>query len=74
MARRIIGAKGTNMKRIVKQTEAKLRLRGVGSGYFEVTTSGARKIVDVDICDIDGYIYINMYVWSLVFLLLCDLN
>mmetsp|Transcript_103279 Transcript_103279/g.245991 ORF Transcript_103279/g.245991 Transcript_103279/m.245991 type:complete len:440 (+) Transcript_103279:130-1449(+) len=35
VARRIIGAKGTNMKRIVKQTEAKLRLRGVGSGYFE---------------------------------------
>ena len=23
------------MKRIVKNTEAKLRLRGVGSGYFE---------------------------------------
>merc|ERR1719359_1550033 len=35
VARRIIGAKGANMKRIVKQTEAKLRLRGVGSGYFE---------------------------------------
>jgi len=35
VARRIIGAKGTNMKRIVRQTEAKLRLRGVGSGYFE---------------------------------------
>lgn len=35
VVRRIIGAKGTNMKRIVKQTEAKLRLRGVGSGYFE---------------------------------------
>jgi len=37
VARRIIGAKGANMKRIVKQTEAKLRLRGVGSGYFEGT-------------------------------------
>mmetsp|Transcript_25403 Transcript_25403/g.46091 ORF Transcript_25403/g.46091 Transcript_25403/m.46091 type:complete len:463 (+) Transcript_25403:106-1494(+) len=35
VARRIIGAKGANMKRIVRQTEAKLRLRGVGSGYFE---------------------------------------
>jgi len=35
VARRIIGAKGANMKKIVKQTEAKLRLRGVGSGYFE---------------------------------------
>jgi len=35
VARRIIGAKGANMKRIVKETEAKLRLRGIGSGYFE---------------------------------------
>lgn len=35
VARRIIGAKGANMKRIVKTTDAKLRLRGVGSGYFE---------------------------------------
>jgi len=35
VARRIIGAKGANMKRVVKMTEAKLRLRGVGSGYFE---------------------------------------
>merc|ERR1719460_2375808 len=35
VARRIIGAKGANMKRIVKLSEAKLRLRGVGSGYFE---------------------------------------
>lgn len=35
VARRVIGAKGANMKRIVKQTEAKLRLRGEGSGYFE---------------------------------------
>eukprot|EP00931_Biecheleriopsis_adriatica_P076170 TRINITY_DN49905_c0_g1_i1.p1 TRINITY_DN49905_c0_g1~~TRINITY_DN49905_c0_g1_i1.p1 ORF type:complete len:481 (-),score=103.85 TRINITY_DN49905_c0_g1_i1:45-1487(-) len=35
VARRIIGAKGANMKRIVRQTDAKLRLRGVGSGYFE---------------------------------------
>lgn len=35
VARRVIGAKGANMKRIVRLTEAKLRLRGVGSGYFE---------------------------------------
>jgi len=35
VARRVIGAKGANMKRIVMQTEAKLRLRGEGSGYFE---------------------------------------
>lgn len=35
VVRRIIGAKGANMKRIVRQTEAKLRLRGVGSGYLE---------------------------------------
>merc|ERR1719460_1799890 len=35
VARRIIGTKGANMKRIVKQSEAKLRLRGQGSGYFE---------------------------------------
>eukprot|EP00930_Biecheleria_cincta_P051244 TRINITY_DN363_c0_g2_i1.p1 TRINITY_DN363_c0_g2~~TRINITY_DN363_c0_g2_i1.p1 ORF type:complete len:483 (-),score=89.23 TRINITY_DN363_c0_g2_i1:135-1583(-) len=37
VARRIIGAKGANMKKIVKHTDAKLRLRGVGSGYFEGT-------------------------------------
>mmetsp|Transcript_55194 Transcript_55194/g.162251 ORF Transcript_55194/g.162251 Transcript_55194/m.162251 type:complete len:480 (-) Transcript_55194:163-1602(-) len=35
VARRLIGSKGSNMKRIVRTTEAKLRLRGVGSGYFE---------------------------------------
>mmetsp|Transcript_79533 Transcript_79533/g.170478 ORF Transcript_79533/g.170478 Transcript_79533/m.170478 type:complete len:561 (-) Transcript_79533:41-1723(-) len=35
VVRRIIGSKGANMKKVVKQTEAKLRLRGVGSGYFE---------------------------------------
>jgi len=35
VARRVIGAKGANMKRIVMQSEAKLRLRGEGSGYFE---------------------------------------
>jgi len=35
VARRIIGAKGANMKKVVKNTEAKLRLRGAGSGYFE---------------------------------------
>eukprot|EP00747_Dinoflagellata_sp_TGD_P168400 gnl/TRDRNA2_/TRDRNA2_194689_c0_seq1.p1 gnl/TRDRNA2_/TRDRNA2_194689_c0~~gnl/TRDRNA2_/TRDRNA2_194689_c0_seq1.p1 ORF type:complete len:454 (+),score=90.15 gnl/TRDRNA2_/TRDRNA2_194689_c0_seq1:97-1458(+) len=38
VARRLIGPKGANMKKIVKQTEAKLRLRGVGSGYFEGTS------------------------------------
>merc|ERR1719401_1458219 len=35
VARRLIGSKGANMKRIVRQTDAKLRLRGQGSGYFE---------------------------------------
>jgi hypothetical protein len=35
VARRIIGQKGSNMKRIVKDTDAKLRLRGRGSGYLE---------------------------------------
>jgi hypothetical protein len=35
VARKIIGSKGTNMKKIVRNTEAKLRLRGQGSGYFE---------------------------------------
>jgi len=35
VARRLIGPKGTNVKRIWQQTEAKLRLRGVGSGYLE---------------------------------------
>merc|ERR1719277_545966 len=35
VVRRIIGSKGANMKRIFKSTDAKLRLRGRGSGYFE---------------------------------------
>mmetsp|Transcript_13319 Transcript_13319/g.35721 ORF Transcript_13319/g.35721 Transcript_13319/m.35721 type:complete len:567 (+) Transcript_13319:218-1918(+) len=35
VVRRIIGTKGAHMKRIFKQTDAKLRLRGRGSGYFE---------------------------------------
>jgi len=35
VARRIIGTKGANMKRIVKQSDAKLRLRGRGSGFLE---------------------------------------
>jgi hypothetical protein len=41
VARRIIGQKGANMKRIVKQSgyDAKLRLRGRGSGFLE----GAQK-------------------------------
>ena len=35
VARRIIGQKGMNMKDIVARTDAKLRLRGRGSGYLE---------------------------------------
>lgn len=35
VARRIIGQKGNNMKRIVAISDAKLRLRGKGSGYLE---------------------------------------
>lgn len=35
VARRLIGTKGHNMKRIVAQTNAKLRLRGEGSGFLE---------------------------------------
>lgn len=35
VARRIIGQKGSNMKDIVARTDAKLRLRGRGSGYLE---------------------------------------
>ncbi|EER19975.1 hypothetical protein Pmar_PMAR006872 [Perkinsus marinus ATCC 50983] len=35
VARRIIGNKGSNMKRIVGLSNAKLRLRGQGSGYLE---------------------------------------
>ncbi|KAF4676018.1 hypothetical protein FOL47_006818 [Perkinsus chesapeaki] len=35
VARRIIGTKGVNMKRIVKMSDAKLRLRGRGSGFLE---------------------------------------
>jgi len=35
VARRIIGQKGINMKNIVARTDAKLRLRGKGSGYLE---------------------------------------
>ncbi len=37
VARRIIGQKGANMKKIVKQSgyDAKLRLRGKGSGFLE---------------------------------------
>ncbi|KAF4705170.1 hypothetical protein FOZ63_007307, partial [Perkinsus olseni] len=35
VARRIIGNKGANMKRIVGLSNAKLRLRGQGSGYLE---------------------------------------
>lgn len=35
VARRIIGQKGINMKEIVARTDAKLRLRGRGSGYLE---------------------------------------
>jgi hypothetical protein len=35
VARRIIGQKGANMKKIVATSDAKLRLRGKGSGYLE---------------------------------------
>jgi RNA recognition motif-containing protein len=35
VARRIIGSKGCNMKKIVDVSGAKLRLRGKGSGYLE---------------------------------------
>lgn len=35
VVRKIIGAKGANMKSIFGKTDAKLRLRGKGSGYFE---------------------------------------
>eukprot|EP00927_Polykrikos_kofoidii_P071190 TRINITY_DN67497_c0_g1_i1.p1 TRINITY_DN67497_c0_g1~~TRINITY_DN67497_c0_g1_i1.p1 ORF type:complete len:639 (-),score=107.93 TRINITY_DN67497_c0_g1_i1:105-2021(-) len=35
VVRRIIGQNGQKMKRIFSQTDAKLRLRGKGSGYFE---------------------------------------
>jgi hypothetical protein len=38
VARRIIGQKGINMKNIVARTDAKLRLRGRGSGYLEGIT------------------------------------
>lgn len=38
VARRIIGQKGVNMKDIVARTDAKLRLRGRGSGYLEGIT------------------------------------
>ncbi|EER05126.1 hypothetical protein Pmar_PMAR026560 [Perkinsus marinus ATCC 50983] len=37
VARRLIGQKGANMKRIVKLSDAKLRLRGRGSGFLEGT-------------------------------------
>lgn len=40
VARRIIGTKGANMKRVVKMSDAKLRLRGRGSGFLE----GAQKV------------------------------
>ncbi len=38
VARRIIGTKGCNMKKIVDVSNAKLRLRGKGSGYMEGPT------------------------------------
>ena len=38
VARRIIGQKGCNMKKIVDVSGAKLRLRGKGSGYMEGPT------------------------------------
>lgn len=58
VVRRIIGAKGSNMKRIVKQTEAKLRLRGLGSGYGE-GASGKESNEPLQLCvsctSADGY-------------------
>jgi hypothetical protein len=39
VARRIIGVKGGNMKRIVRDTGIKLRLRGRGSGFLEGATT-----------------------------------
>ncbi|EER04893.1 hypothetical protein Pmar_PMAR008620 [Perkinsus marinus ATCC 50983] len=44
VARRIIGQKGANMKRIVSMSNAKLRLRGRGSGYLE----GAARVESPD--------------------------
>ena len=38
VARKLIGVKGANMKKIVAQTNAKLRLRGRDSGYMEGMT------------------------------------
>jgi len=35
ISRRVIGPKGCNMKKINASTGAKLRLRGIGSGYYE---------------------------------------
>lgn len=58
VARRLIGSKGSNMKRIVQQTDAKLRLRGQGSGYFE--GSGQKESSEpLQLCisctNLDGY-------------------
>merc|ERR1719210_2429241 len=58
VARRIIGAKGSNMKRVVKATDAKLRLRGMGSGYFE--GAGQKESAEplqlcVSCVNVDGY-------------------
>ncbi|KAF4709543.1 hypothetical protein FOZ62_006889 [Perkinsus olseni] len=44
VARRIIGQKGANMKKIVGMSNAKLRLRGQGSGYLE----GAARVESPD--------------------------
>jgi len=58
VARRLIGSKGSNMKKIVQQTEAKLRLRGVGSGYFEGSSqkeSSEPLQLCISCCKIEGY-------------------
>lgn len=58
VARRLIGSKGSNMKKIVQQTEAKLRLRGVGSGYFEGSSqkeSSEPLQLCISCCRIEGY-------------------
>jgi hypothetical protein len=58
VVRRLIGSKGSNMKKIVQQTEAKLRLRGVGSGYFEGSSqkeSSEPLQLCISCCKIEGY-------------------
>jgi len=57
--RRIIGMHGINMKRIFQQTDAKLRLRGCGSGYLEADHGNKESSEPLQLCvsctDVDGY-------------------